>query len=226
MPQGRGLSVFLGEMGDLAGATSSASTKLIHGGLALSRVLRVPAGPGSAARARGAARARAAHHLAAAICPPSSRRPEAVAGDPARPLSLRPPRRATHPAADEEPRPPQGRGGKAAQARVPPRASNIRTAGSTMRASSRSMRATPPTAAPRSPPARRFVAARRQGGEWRLTLEDQRNRARFEITARALVNAAGPWVSDVVQGVVGTEQPEPDAAGQGQPHRRRAALRP
>ena len=31
--QGRGLSVFLGEMGDLAGATSSASTKLIHGGL-------------------------------------------------------------------------------------------------------------------------------------------------------------------------------------------------
>lgn len=30
---GRGLSVFLAEMGDLAGATSSASTKLIHGGL-------------------------------------------------------------------------------------------------------------------------------------------------------------------------------------------------
>jgi glycerol-3-phosphate dehydrogenase len=31
--QGRGLSVFLAEMGDLGGATSSASTKLIHGGL-------------------------------------------------------------------------------------------------------------------------------------------------------------------------------------------------
>ena len=30
---GRGLSVFLCEKGDLAGATSSASTKLIHGGL-------------------------------------------------------------------------------------------------------------------------------------------------------------------------------------------------
>jgi glycerol-3-phosphate dehydrogenase len=30
---GRGLSVFLAEQGDLAGATSSASTKLIHGGL-------------------------------------------------------------------------------------------------------------------------------------------------------------------------------------------------
>jgi glycerol-3-phosphate dehydrogenase len=55
----------------------------------------------------------------------------------------------------------------------------------------------------------RFVAARRQGGEWRLTLEDQRSRARFEITARALVNAAGPWVSDVVQGVVGLNSPSP-----------------
>ncbi len=31
--QGRGLSVFLAEKGDLAGGTSSASTKLIHGGL-------------------------------------------------------------------------------------------------------------------------------------------------------------------------------------------------
>jgi glycerol-3-phosphate dehydrogenase len=30
---GRGLKVFLAEKGDLAGATSSASTKLIHGGL-------------------------------------------------------------------------------------------------------------------------------------------------------------------------------------------------
>ena len=30
---GRGLSVFLCDKGDLAGATSSASTKLIHGGL-------------------------------------------------------------------------------------------------------------------------------------------------------------------------------------------------
>ena len=30
---GRGLSVLLAEQGDLAGATSSASTKLIHGGL-------------------------------------------------------------------------------------------------------------------------------------------------------------------------------------------------
>ena len=32
---GRGLSVCLAEMGDLGGATSSASTKLFHGGSAL-----------------------------------------------------------------------------------------------------------------------------------------------------------------------------------------------
>ena len=102
--QGRGLSVFLGEQGDLAGATSSASTKLIHGGLRYLEYLRVPAGPRGADRARGAARLRAAHHLAAALCPPSSQRPAAVAGRPARPLSLRPSRRPRHPAADAQPR--------------------------------------------------------------------------------------------------------------------------
>jgi glycerol-3-phosphate dehydrogenase len=35
---GRGLSVFLCDQGDLAGATSSASTKLIHGGCAISNL--------------------------------------------------------------------------------------------------------------------------------------------------------------------------------------------
>ena len=33
MPSGRGFSVFLAEMGDLASGTSSAATKLVHGGL-------------------------------------------------------------------------------------------------------------------------------------------------------------------------------------------------
>ena len=36
---GRGLDVVLAEQGDLAAATSSASSKLFHGGLALPRVL-------------------------------------------------------------------------------------------------------------------------------------------------------------------------------------------
>ena len=38
-----------------------------------------------------------------------------------------------------------------------------------------------------------LVSARREGGLWRITLSDG------EVTARALVNAAGPWVAEVAQ---------------------------
>ncbi|HKW80002.1 MAG TPA: glycerol-3-phosphate dehydrogenase [Casimicrobiaceae bacterium] len=41
-----------------------------------------------------------------------------------------------------------------------------------------------------------LVAARREAGLWRATLADSDGR-RDEIAARALVNAAGPWVKDV-----------------------------
>ena len=45
----------------------------------------------------------------------------------------------------------------------------------------------------------RCLAARRDGDKWRLTLHDSRNDARYEtITAHALVNAGGPWVADIV----------------------------
>ncbi len=47
---GRGLRVVLVEQNDLASATSSASSKLIHGGLALSRARRIP--PGARRRSR------------------------------------------------------------------------------------------------------------------------------------------------------------------------------
>ncbi|MBN9023109.1 MAG: glycerol-3-phosphate dehydrogenase, partial [Rhizobiales bacterium] len=55
----------------------------------------------------------------------------------------------------------------------------------------------------------RYVAAERQDGLWRLTLEDRRRGERFEIAARALVNAAGPWVSEVMHGVAGIASPSP-----------------
>ncbi|MDR5759610.1 glycerol-3-phosphate dehydrogenase [Caballeronia sp. LZ035] len=42
------------------------------------------------------------------------------------------------------------------------------------------------------------VAARRENGAWRVELRDTRNGSTRTITARALVNAAGPWVSDVI----------------------------
>lgn len=46
----------------------------------------------------------------------------------------------------------------------------------------------------------RVIAATRAGDHWQVTLE--RDGLPEVVTARALVNAAGPWVADVVQGVI------------------------
>ena len=51
------------------------------------------------------------------------------------------------------------------------------------------------------------VAAARDGAVWRLTLEDRRTGSRSEVSARALVNAGGPWVSDIITGVAGRNVP-------------------
>jgi glycerol-3-phosphate dehydrogenase len=56
-------------MGDLAGATSSASTKLFHGGLAVSGVFRVPPCARGADRTRDAPARHAAYQLADALRP-------------------------------------------------------------------------------------------------------------------------------------------------------------
>jgi glycerol-3-phosphate dehydrogenase len=61
---GRGLKVLLAEQADLASATSSASTKLIHGGLRYLEYYEFPGARG-ADRARGAAEGGTPHHLAA-----------------------------------------------------------------------------------------------------------------------------------------------------------------
>jgi glycerol-3-phosphate dehydrogenase len=47
------------------------------------------------------------------------------------------------------------------------------------------------------------VRARREDGVWRLTLRDELTAQPYEIRARALVNAAGPWVGDVIRAIVG-----------------------
>lgn len=54
----------------------------------------------------------------------------------------------------------------------------------------------------------RFVSARREQGYWHATLEDVNGRdgrhgrnGRREVRARALVNAAGPWVAEVIDGL-------------------------
>ncbi|HTJ92975.1 MAG TPA: glycerol-3-phosphate dehydrogenase [Pararobbsia sp.] len=45
------------------------------------------------------------------------------------------------------------------------------------------------------------VSARREAGLWRIELRDTRSGATRVVTARALVNAAGPWVVDIIERV-------------------------
>jgi glycerol-3-phosphate dehydrogenase len=49
------------------------------------------------------------------------------------------------------------------------------------------------------------VAARRNADHWLVELRDTRSGAQATIAARALVNAAGPWISDVMAHRVGTK---------------------
>jgi len=49
----------------------------------------------------------------------------------------------------------------------------------------------------------RCVSAKREQGVWRATLLDMRVPATTIVTARALVNAAGPWAAEVLSGVIG-----------------------
>lgn len=48
------------------------------------------------------------------------------------------------------------------------------------------------------------VHAERKAGLWHVTLEDRRSGQRHLQRSRALVNAAGPWVSSLLQGVIDT----------------------
>ncbi len=52
----------------------------------------------------------------------------------------------------------------------------------------------------------RVVAARREAGQWVLTIEDVRSRGTEEVRARLVVNAAGPWVDRVLAGAVGKNE--------------------
>lgn len=52
-------------------------------------------------------------------------------------------------------------------------------------------------------PRTRCIEARREGQEWRVVVEDVVTGRREEIRARALVNAAGPWVGEVISRCIG-----------------------
>jgi glycerol-3-phosphate dehydrogenase len=49
----------------------------------------------------------------------------------------------------------------------------------------------------------RVVSARREGGRWHCVVEDTRSGARENVVARLLVNAAGPWVDKVIVEAIG-----------------------
>jgi glycerol-3-phosphate dehydrogenase len=53
----------------------------------------------------------------------------------------------------------------------------------------------------------RCTAARRDGAFWRVTLRDEATGVSSEARALGLVNAAGPWVAEVLTGVAGSNAP-------------------
>ncbi len=57
-------------------------------------------------------------------------------------------------------------------------------------------------------PGTRCVSATRGASEWKLLVEDIESTRREEITAAILVNAAGPWVSEFLSGIARTNSPE------------------
>lgn len=54
----------------------------------------------------------------------------------------------------------------------------------------------------------KVTSARREGDIWVITTQDANTQAVQEFRARMLVNAGGPWVMDVIQGVAGINSTE------------------
>ncbi|WP_328702838.1 glycerol-3-phosphate dehydrogenase [Arenibaculum pallidiluteum] len=200
---GRGLSVLLCEQGDLASATSSASTKLIHGGLRYLehyefRLVRE-------ALAEREVLLRAAPHI---IWPLRFVLPHDRSMRPAWMLRLGlflydhlggrrllPPSRgidlARHPAGA-----PLAEGFTRAFEYSDCWVEDSRLVVlNAMDAEARGARVLTRT---------RLVAARRERGLWIATLADLTTGATMEVSARGLVNAAGPWVADLLSARLGT----------------------
>jgi glycerol-3-phosphate dehydrogenase len=203
---GRGLSVTLAEQGDLGGATSAASTKLIHGGL---RYLEY----GEFRLVREALQERevllrAAPHIVwplrfvlphhAGLRPWPLVRLGLFLYDhlggrrilpPTRSLDLR------HDAAGLPLMPGNRRGFEYSDCWVEDARLVLLNARD---AAARGARILPRT---------RCISARREDGVWHARLRDMVSGAEAEVAARVLVNAAGPWVASVQHQVVGNNAP-------------------
>lgn len=57
-------------------------------------------------------------------------------------------------------------------------------------------------------PRTRYVSARRDGNSWICVLEDVNSGAKTEIKAKLLINTGGPWVSQVLGRVIGENNPD------------------
>jgi glycerol-3-phosphate dehydrogenase len=191
---GRGLSVLLAEKGDLAAATSSASTKLIHGGLRylehyefrlvrealIEREVLLAAAPHIVRPLRFVL----PHH--AGLRPAWLIRLGLFVYDHLGGRKLLPPARRIDLAVD-----PAGR----------PLKAEYRTAfeySDCWVEDSRLVVLNALDAAERGAVIRtrtEATCARRADGLWRLDLEDRRGGGTRQVTARALVNATGPWVA-------------------------------
>ncbi len=71
----------------------------------------------------------------------------------------------------------------------------------------------------------RVVSARRTGSDWEVSLQSDGTGAIRVVRAKAIVNAAGPWVADVLQGATWFSPPERGSPRQREPHRCACPLR-
>ena len=71
----------------------------------------------------------------------------------------------------------------------------------------------------------KFIGAVRKGAAWQAEILDEKRAARVAVAARAIVNAAGPWVARGAAEPARRRARARAAAREGQPHRRAAALR-
>ncbi len=203
---GRGLSVTLAEKGDLAGATSSASTKLIHGGLRYLeyrefRLVRE-------ALIEREVLLRAAPHIVwplrfvlphhGGLRPWPLLRLGLFLYDHLGGRRILPPTRALDLRRDpsgEPLRPEYRRGFEYSDCWVEDARLVVLNARDAADRGAAVLTRT------------RCVSARREGGLWRAVLRDEETGAQREVAARALVNAAGPWAAEVLGGVAGVNAP-------------------
>ena len=71
----------------------------------------------------------------------------------------------------------------------------------------------------------RVVATERRADDWHVTIEDTETGERRTIRARCLINAAGPWVGDILHSKAHLETRENVRLVRGSPHRHPPALR-